>query len=148
MNGDWLVLYRPELESIDKFLSYDLAKTFKNVFREDVDRDHWLFMFYDGLRAHITVQVVKLFLDAKIAIMALPAHTSHKLQPLDVSLFCSFNHFIRLCLHEWTSHFLLHGILHEHYLAEICAAIKYTHNASFTVPNIKSAFEKNSNMAT
>lgn len=142
MNGAWIVLYRPELASIDTTQFFDWAKLFTKKIREHISTEYWLVMFYDGLREHISLQVVKLFLDAKIVIMALPAHTSHRLQPLDVSVFGSLKHFIRTYLSKRASEFLSHGIRHEHNLGDICAAIKYGHNASFTVQNINSAFKR------
>lgn len=55
--------------------------------REEISTEHWLVRFHDGIRAHITLQVIQIFLDAKIAIMELPAYTSHRLQELDMRLF-------------------------------------------------------------
>lgn len=46
-----------------------------------------LVMFYDALRPHLTPQVINIYRDKNIYVCALPAHTSHRLQPLDVSLF-------------------------------------------------------------
>ena len=44
-------------------------------------------LVYDGHGSHLTWTTVKAAIDNNISIMALPAHTSHVLQPLDIGVF-------------------------------------------------------------
>ena len=44
----------------------------------------------DGHESHITLEVATLARDAGLDILTLPSHTSHTMQPLDVSVFGPF----------------------------------------------------------
>jgi hypothetical protein len=45
----------------------------------------------DGHNSHVTLEVVSVAMTSELDIVSLPSHTSHALQPLDVSCFKSFN---------------------------------------------------------
>lgn len=44
-------------------------------------------LIYDGHHSHETVELLEAAVKAGIEIFALPPHTSHRLQPLDVGVF-------------------------------------------------------------
>ena len=53
--------------------------------------DHAVLLILDGHASHVTINVIKLAYENNIHLLCrLPAHTSHILQPLDVSVFYSF----------------------------------------------------------
>lgn len=49
-------------------------------------------MFHYGARSHMTSIVIEKSQKAKIVVMAFPAHTSTRVQTLDVSIFGTFKH--------------------------------------------------------
>lgn len=55
----------------------------------------------DGLSSHFTVDVLKLCQEHNVTFVALPPHTSHLLQPLDVAYFRSMKGEWRKLLNEW-----------------------------------------------
>ena len=62
----------------------------KRVFDKQTEwtrKGDWRMLIVDGHASHITNEVIEYALQHKIAIMCLPPHTTHKLQPLDVSVF-------------------------------------------------------------
>ena len=65
------------------------------------ERRHLLIL--DGHGSHCTLEVVREARDAGLDILTLPAHTSHALQPLDVSVFKSFKQNFRAYRDFWTS---------------------------------------------
>ena len=65
------------------------------------ERRHLLIL--DGHNSHCTLEVVREARAAGLDILTLPAHTSHALQPLDVSVFKSFKQHFRAYRDFWTS---------------------------------------------
>lgn len=55
--------------------------------RENVWQNQWVVLFYDGFGAHLVSDVMKFLAEQKIAVMALPAHSSDKIQPLEIYFF-------------------------------------------------------------
>ena len=66
-----------------------------------VDRRHLLIL--NGHNSHCTLDVVLEARAVGLDILTLPAHTSHALQPLDVSVFKSFKQNFRIYRDFWTS---------------------------------------------
>jgi hypothetical protein len=56
---------------------------------------------FDGHNSHLTFVTVKAAMDNKIILLCLPPHTSHRLQPLDVSFFRPFKIIWRDELKNW-----------------------------------------------
>lgn len=65
------------------------------------ERRHLLIL--DGHKSHCTLDVVQEARAAGLDILTLPAHTSHALQPLDVSVFKPFKQHFRAYRDFWTS---------------------------------------------
>ena len=49
-----------------------------------------ILLIQDGHSSHISIELIELAKENKIHLLCLPAHTTHVLQPLDVSVFSSF----------------------------------------------------------
>ena len=62
-------------------------KWFKEVFLRSVPAERPILLLVDGHKAHVTMDVIEEAVANKILIFCLPAHASHLLQPLDLSLF-------------------------------------------------------------
>lgn len=56
----------------------------------------------DGHGSHVTLEVVEKARSEGLDIITLPSHTSHRLQPLDVSIFKPFKVVFRACRDRWT----------------------------------------------
>lgn len=58
---------------------------FKELLKQVKERP--LVLLLDGHRTHINLTVIKVARENNVSIIKLPSHTSHRLQPLDVSCF-------------------------------------------------------------
>ena len=56
----------------------------------------------DGHGSHVTLEIVQKVKSAGLDIITLPSHTSHRLQPLDVSIFKPFKVAFQACRDRWT----------------------------------------------
>ena len=54
-----------------------------------------LLLILDGFGGHVQYRVLKLLRDHDIAVIGLPAHTSHGLQPLYVTVFGPFKSYMQ-----------------------------------------------------
>jgi hypothetical protein len=66
----------------------------------DLNNRHLLIL--DGHNSHVTLEVVTLAMNSGLDIVSLPSHTSHALQPLDVSYFKPFKSAFRQIRDSWT----------------------------------------------
>jgi hypothetical protein len=60
-------------------------------------------LILDGHSSHVTFDVVREARAARLDLLTLPSHTSHAMQPLDVSVFKPFKTFFREYRDFWTS---------------------------------------------
>lgn len=60
---------------------------FKTVFLKNTSRESHNVLIYDGHLSHISIDLIESAISNKVTILKLPPHTSHILQPLDVSVF-------------------------------------------------------------
>jgi hypothetical protein len=60
-------------------------------------------LILDGHNSHITLEVAKAAKNVGLDLISLPSHTSHALQPLDVSVFKPFKQFFREYRDFWMS---------------------------------------------
>ncbi len=116
----------------------------KNVFdRHTKDRARngreYRLLFLDGHSSHINMQFINYCDENKILLMAYPPHSTHRLQPLDVSLFNPLANYYSQNLDEWlrTSHGIC-GISKRHFWS----LFKPAYDLAFTKKNIESAWKK------
>ena len=55
-----------------------------------LDQTNRHLLILDGHNSHVTLEVVKIAMEAGLDIVSLPSHTSHALQTLDVAYFAPF----------------------------------------------------------
>ena len=65
----------------------------------DLNNHHVLIL--DGHNSHVTLEVVRISMESGLDIVSLPFHTSHALQPLDVSCFKPFKIAFRKIRDRW-----------------------------------------------
>ena len=61
-------------------------------------------LIVDGHNSHVTLEVVKKSMEVGLDLVTLPSHTSHRLQPLDVSVFAPFKHGFKWYKDAWVLH--------------------------------------------
>ena len=59
-----------------------------------------LLVILDGYGGHIQYYTLKLLRDNNIFVIALPAHSSHRLQPLEVTVFGLYKSFLQAEIHR------------------------------------------------
>ncbi|EFX75902.1 hypothetical protein DAPPUDRAFT_249755 [Daphnia pulex] len=64
-------------------------------------KENPLLIIWDNFSAHLDYLVVKKANDYGMELLTLPPHTSHELQPLDVSVFVAMKKFIKAAHMEW-----------------------------------------------
>ena len=60
----------------------------------------------DGHNSHVTLEVARAARAVGLDLLSLPSHTSHKLQPLDVTVFKPFKGYFRQYREYWMSRFI------------------------------------------
>jgi hypothetical protein len=68
-----------------------------------ISQEHRHLLILDGQISHVSVEIVQEARRAGLDILTLPSHTSHALQPLDVSVFKPFKQFFRQYRDYWMS---------------------------------------------
>lgn len=89
------VLGYREPAGMDTELFKEWAKNFIHETTALRAKYKYLVLTYDGYGAHVNYEVLRMFKDAGIACVALPAHTSHRTQVLDYSVFAPFKNELR-----------------------------------------------------
>lgn len=81
------------------------SAVFKNYFEKSfikhLSKDRPVLVIYDGHATHLSLEVIKTAIENQIIILKLPPHTSHLLQPLDLSVFKSLKSRWDAKLVEW-----------------------------------------------
>ena len=103
-----------------------------------LDQTNRHLLILDGHKCHVTLEVVKISMEAGLDIVCLPSHTSHALQPLDVACFASLKIAFRKYRDLWSMR-NKNGTVGKQELREWTS--KALHDA-LTPRNIKSGFRK------
>lgn len=90
----------------------------------------------DGYGGHIQYPFLQLMKDNRIVVIALPAHTSHVLQPLDITVFAAYKSFLEEELHR-ASRFLSKL---NYFTVGRCISNAYA--KEFVAPTISSVFTR------
>lgn len=96
-------------------------------------------LFLDGHSSHINMRFIDYCDENKILLMAYPPHSTHRLQPLDVSLFNPLANYYSQNLDEWLrKHHGVCGINKKHFWS----LFKPAFDLAFTKKNIDSGWRK------
>ncbi len=68
--------------------------------------EHKALLILDNHEAHRSIKVIEYARDHNIVILSLPPHTSHRVQPLDVSVFSSFKGRFERVVAKWQKRFV------------------------------------------
>ena len=97
-----------------------------------------LLLIYDSYRAHLSIAVLELFKSNNIVVLALPAHTSGKLQPCDLVVFGELK---RVCQESVSDTMDFLGIkCFDMY--DFCALLRHAYETSFTTRNVSAGFRR------
>lgn len=112
---------------IDHFIKFTLSS-----------KENPTLLIMDNHESHISLAAIDKARDNGVTILTLPPHCSHRLQPLDVSVFASFKAHYNSAVDSW----LLHhpGTPMTIYQVAECVGVAY--DRSMTPTNIKSGFRK------
>lgn len=111
---------------------------FKNHFLTNVT-ERPVILLYDGHSTHITANIIETARESNVHLFVLPPHSSHMLQPLDVSIFSPFKQQLNSEIHKY-----LHN--HPHTVItrqQLPSFINTAYRSSMLVSNIMSGFRKN-----
>lgn len=99
----WRAFWRKEVALFDFYLFVQWACALIPLARAQVNAGEWIVLLYDALRVHVTCEVINALHMNCIAVVAMPAHTSDRMQPLDVSVFGPFKSFANRTVQEITA---------------------------------------------
>jgi len=95
-------LYQREVRGVDSNTIYDWAKKFLKETEHLRKNSQSLLSVIDKYASHVQFRSLQFFSDNYIIVIALPAHTSHILPPLDVSIFSSYKSFLQREVHAFS----------------------------------------------
>ena len=111
----------------------------KKVFLRYCGSQHPVLLFVDGHANHITIDVIDLARENQIILFCLPPHTTHALQPLDVSVFKSLKSHFGKAVHALSfakKDFVVST------KREFARVVKTPFEKAFSMSNIKAGFKK------
>ncbi|CAG4953195.1 unnamed protein product [Parnassius apollo] len=101
-------------------------------------KDNPILIICDNHESHVSIQAVNFCRDRGIVYLCLPPHTSHKLQPLDVSVFGPFKSRFKIAFNDWH----IRNVGKTLSIYNIAERTKSAFLESFTPRNITSGFSK------
>jgi len=142
MPQGWKAFWRKDVASVDSAIFYSWSTEFIKEVRSKYGEQDWLILFWDGYRAHMTYRVINMFRANKVAVIALPAHSSDRTQPLDVSVFGPFKHYANLAVAKRAKEQTVVDKRFEKLARmDIREAIVSAFGSAFTAKNIFSGFK-------
>ena len=97
-------------------------------------------LIFDNHCSHVTLQVINIAREHGVAIVTLPAHCSHRMQPLDVSVMAPFKTFYSEEINAW--HHRNPGRTIS--IHELAAPVNKAFTRAFSMVNITAGFAKSS----
>ncbi|RPB03738.1 hypothetical protein L873DRAFT_1668632, partial [Choiromyces venosus 120613-1] len=92
-------------------------------------------LIFNGYSSYVNIEFLEFCISQKIIPDCLPPHTTHRLQPLDISIFSLYKHQYQKELTHWFENHE-YGVSKENFYEILMVA----HRASFTKANIQSGF--------
>ena len=95
-------------------------------------------LILDGYRCHMSVRTLEMLNAHGVIVYALPAHTSGKTQPLDVTVFSSFKN----ALNEAVNLSVSKSYSNDWDVFSFCSMLTHAFNKAFTAHNITTGFRR------
>ncbi|XP_055928053.1 uncharacterized protein LOC129959257 [Argiope bruennichi] len=102
-----------------------------------ISKDNSIILILDNHNTHITIEAIDFYKENGIIVLTLPPHTSHKLEPLDRTVFSSFKvHYNRAC-----SQWMVNHAGRPISIYDVAECVGNVYPLSFTPKNIVSGFQ-------
>jgi hypothetical protein len=95
-------------------------------------------LILDNHESHLSLAAINLAKDNGVNLLTLPPHCSHRLQPLDISIFAPFKSYYNSAVDSW----MLRNPAVPITIYEIAEFVGVAHDKAMTPCNIKSGFRK------
>ena len=126
--------YQRNSAGVDSTIFKSWAEPFLEETAALRSNDKHIALIFDGYSSHIQLDVLQLFQDNRVHAVALPSHSSHVLQPLDVTVFSPFKSVIQSELHSVSRHTRCIDVF------TAASVIKAAYNSAITSRNIVRGF--------
>uniref|UniRef100_A0A336MF36 CSON014617 protein n=1 Tax=Culicoides sonorensis TaxID=179676 RepID=A0A336MF36_CULSO len=115
------------------------TEALKHIQRQtNCSKDNKVLLLLDNHESHCSIQAIECARELGIVLLTFPPHTSHKIQPLDVSVYGPFKTKFKIAFKDWLSTNVGKVIT----IYQIAALSKNAFLESFTERNIMSGFVK------
>jgi hypothetical protein len=101
-------------------------------------KENKILLLLDNHESHTTIRAINFCRDNGIIMGSFPPHTSHKLQPLDVSVYGPFKTYCSIAFNDWMTSNPGKAIT----IKDIAYLTKTAFQSAFTQKNITQSFEK------
>lgn len=129
-------LYYNDSSAANSEIILDWGKKFVEETKHVRENGNHMILVLDGYGGHIQLEFLQFMKDNRIVVIALPAHTSHVLQPLDVTVFGPYKSYLQEELHR------LSRVASHLNAFSVAACIWNAYSKAFVKPNIASGFVK------
>ena len=138
LHNVWMdcLLYHRDPPGADSEIVFDWAKSFVKETESLRRNKQHLLLILDGYSAHLQFRTLDLFRKNNIITIALPSHSSHELQPLDVTVFGAFKSYLQRELHMASQTKKIFNAF------DIASMLHNAYSLSFVAPNIREGFFK------
>ena len=111
-------------------------KNFMNFMKPS--KEHPVLFFLDNHASHVAFEVIEYAKKNDTVLLSFPPHCSHRLQPLDVAVYCPLKGRVGRAQQNWHSSHPGMAIT----IYDISSTVKQVWDDTFTVSNIAAGFEK------
>eukprot|EP00171_Calliarthron_tuberculosum_P001809 IDg1809t1 len=132
-----------DVRSLTEIFRSQTERPFANALALHFPDNRKVLLLYDGYRSHMSLKALQILQRGNVETYALPAHTSGTTQPLDVSIFSPFKHYINESLYKnMPSTIQQDELSQEISIFDLCRSFKEAYEKAFTIGNIVKGFEK------
>ena len=120
------------------WMNEDIFLEYLNYFVSHVRSSHEnkVLLIMDNLQAHISIQTIDFAKNNGVVLLTIPPHTSHKLQPLDVTCFGPFKRAFSVAMDDWMRTNPGRTVT----IYDLPKMVTTAHTMAFTQANIQSGF--------
>ena len=105
---------------------------------DEISPDSRHLLIVDGHNSHVTLEVAKIAMDVGLDLLTLPSHTSHALQPLDVSIFKP----LKQNFHQYRDYWMSRNIDVQATKVTLAQWVSLALRKALTERNIQTGFRK------
>lgn len=132
-----LVAYR-EPAGVDSTIFFNWVQRFIIETKSLRERFRYILLTFDGYGAHVSFRALQLLKDHRIIVVGLPAHTSHRTQVLDYTVFSAFKTSFRNLLNHRAATV---SYTQRNDVYTVCELLHTAYKKSLTYDNITKGFK-------